>query len=106
MSWIDKTKQRWGVTSTFAFWMIMLAFSLAGSSICFVRNPIFQLLNIQISGRPWYEATGIYLLFIFPTYQILLLIWGTLLGQGRFFWEKEKKMGRFFLRLVGIRPKP
>lgn len=105
MSWKQKTMQRWGINSAFSFWMIMLAFSLAGSSIVWLRPPIFELLGITISGKPWYQATGIYLLFIFPTYQVMLLVFGTLLGQGRFFWAKEKKMLRGMGRLIGIRPK-
>ena len=32
------------------------------------------------------------LLLIFPVYQILILIIGTIFGQFKFFWEFEKKM--------------
>ncbi|MGB2332508.1 MAG: DUF6787 family protein [Litorivicinaceae bacterium] len=38
-------------------------------------------------------------LIIFPIYQLLLIIIGTLAGQFSYFWEFEKK----FLRRIGIR---
>jgi hypothetical protein len=39
-------------------------------------------------------------LFLFPTYQVLLLLYGGLLGQFGFFWAKEKKMLRAIRRAV------
>jgi hypothetical protein len=39
-----------------------------------------------------------YLLLVFPTYQISLMIYGSLLGQFRFFWAKEKAMMRGMTR--------
>lgn len=32
--------------------------------------------------------------FVMPAYQVLLLVYGALLGQFYFFWEKEKKLLR------------
>ena len=43
-----------------------------------------------------------YLLLVLPLYQIMLLIYGFIFGQFRFFWEKEKQLvkriGRVFYR--------
>jgi len=32
-------------------------------------------------------------------YQVFLMAWGTVAGEFRFFWEKEKKLGRWILKL-------
>ena len=42
----------------------------------------------------------VYLVVILPIYQVLLLGYGTLLGQFDFFWSKMKAVGR----LVSGRP--
>jgi hypothetical protein len=38
------------------------------------------------------EGVIIYILLVFPLYQILLMVYGTLLGQFTFFWKWEKKI--------------
>jgi hypothetical protein len=40
----------------------------------------------------------VYIPIVFPLYQINLLIFGFLLGQFEFFWEKEKALVRFVKR--------
>ncbi len=98
----EKLKRKWGIKTELQFWIIMAVFSLAGSSVVFVRRPIFELLGVG-------EHTNIVLKFclwlavIFPSYQVLLMVWGTLLGQFRFVWWFEKKMLRR-LRLMGGDP--
>ena len=95
---IKKFKRKWGIASTLDIILILIVFSLAGMSIVFVRKPIFNILGINdlhISIK-----TIVYILLIFPCYQIFLLIYGTLLGQFKFFWDKEKKMGKWIIRLV------
>jgi hypothetical protein len=37
-------------------------------------------------------------MIIVPVYQVLLLGYGTILGQFRFFWAKEKKMAGWLAR--------
>lgn len=94
---MDRMKRRWGVESTWRFWLIMLIFSLAGMSIVYVKEPIFNALHFPASA-PWWVKVPLYILIIFPTYHVLLVFWAALLGQWSFFWEKEKKMGRWFMK--------
>ena len=103
MAWVEKMKTRWKVESALQFWLIMLVFSLAGSSIMFVKAPIYELLHIDMEGKPFYLAALTWLAFIVPTYKILLLIWAAILGQWSFFWTKEKKMGRWFLKVLRLK---
>jgi len=91
-------KQKWGLKSNRDVFVIMIVFSIAGMSIVFVRKPLFHLLGVT-PETPFLLKFLLWLLIVFPTYQINLIIFGTLLGQFKFFWEKEKQMGRYLLRL-------
>lgn len=95
---IDKLKRRWGVGSLLEVVLIMVAFSLAGMSVVVLRKSFFNWLGYTEQTATWLK-TITYILFIFPTYQILLLLYGTLLGQFSFFWEKEKKLLSWFGQL-------
>lgn len=88
---MEHLKEKWGIRSPWQFWAIMLAFSLAGMAITQCRRPVFHLLGIE-PETPFWIKTVVYLLSIFPLYQFFLLVFGTLLGQFRFFWAKEKAM--------------
>ena len=95
---IERFKKKWGIDSTLDIILILVVFSLAGMSIVFVRKPVFNILSINDSHLA--IKTVIYLLIVFPCYQVFLLIYGALLGQFKFFWDKEKKLGRWIISLV------
>jgi len=101
-SFVNRLKKKWGIANTMDIILILVVFSLAGSSIVFVRKPVFNLLDINNSHFA-VKAT-IYLLTVFPCYQAFLLIYGTLLGQFQFFWDKEKKMGKWIINLLSKKP--
>ncbi|MDX1365859.1 MAG: DUF6787 family protein [Arenibacter latericius] len=75
-----------------------MVFSITGSSAVFIARPFLNFVGLQRdSFSPEFLWGGlIYLFFriilIFPFYQILLVIYGWLFGQFKFFWEFEKKM--------------
>lgn len=96
--WVTRLKSKWGIESNWDFLLIMVVFSIAGMSIVFVRKPLFYVLGIT-EATPFWIKFFTWLLIVFPTYQINLIIFGFLLGQFEFFWEKEKQMCRFFARL-------
>jgi len=98
-NWIVYLKKKWNINSNWDFILILVVFSIAGMSIVFVRKPLFHLVGITSVTPGWIRFLA-WLSVVFPTYQINLIIFGFLLGQFNFFWEKEKQMGRFFLRLV------
>ncbi|MCD4731880.1 MAG: hypothetical protein K8R74_14835 [Bacteroidales bacterium] len=90
-------KNKWGITSNFQFWLIFIIFAIAGSSTLFVKRPVFALLGIDSSTYLWI-VIPVYLVTITPAYFIILLFYGTILGQFKFFWEFEKKMFKRFGR--------
>lgn len=88
---ISRLQRKWGVSSVWQVLLIIAVFSLAGSSAVALRKSFFSLIGFDAHTAFWLKAVT-YLLFLFPAYQVLLLLYGTLLGQFRFFWAKEKKM--------------
>ena len=95
----EKLKNKWNIKNNFDFILIMIVFSLAGMSIGFFRRPIFHYLGIT-AHTPWWIKVLVYIPLIPPIYQLNLLIYGFLLGQFDFFWEKEKRLGRFIWKAV------
>ena len=100
---MQKLKERWGVTSNFQLTIIFIVFSITGSSSVFVAKPFLNLIGLQQANFPdaWWGTTMYWLLrilIIFPFYQILLVIYGWLFGQFKFFWAFEKK----FLSRLGL----
>ena len=91
MSWIEKLKDRWGVHSVWQVILILLTFACTGFSVLYLKEPLFKLVGITSDTSPWIRIP-FYLLTILPAYQVLLLGYGFLFGQFRFFWNFEKKM--------------
>lgn len=95
---IQRLKKRWRVESTFQAIIILIVFSLTGMATLQVRKAIWPYLGLEPETSLWIKVP-LYILIIFPTYQVLQLIIAALFGQFRFFWEFEKKM----FRRIGIR---
>ena len=99
----ERLKTKWGLKSNFQVLKVCLVFTLAGSSIGFVRKIVWTLFGFTADTSLWIRVPT-YIAFIFPTYQTMLMIFGTLFGEFRFFWAKEKAMFRAIGRLFGLRP--
>lgn len=95
---LNKLKERWNVKTNFQLLIIFLVFSISGSSALYLRGFVYQFIHYDPSW-PIIAKVFIYILTIFPIYQLCLLTYGILLGQFQFFWNFEKKM----LRRFGIR---
>jgi hypothetical protein len=82
----------WGVIA------ILLAFSLAGSAVLRIGRPIVDaILPDDAPSGLWWTVK---ILVIIPVYEVLLMTFGTLLGQGRFFREKQRRLLRLIARPV------
>ena len=89
---MKKFKKKWGINSNFQLIIILLVFSITGSLALWIAKPLLNVLGLTKElSSPW-VFWPIRILIIFPIYQILILIIGTLFGQFRFFWNFEKKM--------------
>lgn len=95
MSFFDKFKERWKITSNWQVVVICIVFAITGSASAWATAPILKLLGISKEmGLFWYWVLRI--LILFPVYQVLLIIVGTIFGQHTFFWNFEKKMLKRF----------
>lgn len=93
---LEKLKKRWNLQSGFQVVLILIVFACTGSSVVLIKH----LLNINAD-----TAVGTRVLFyigVLPVYNIMLLGYGFLFGQFRFFLEFEK---RFFRRIFRIKSK-
>ncbi|MCC5931905.1 MAG: hypothetical protein JJU28_21860 [Cyclobacteriaceae bacterium] len=91
MSYLHRLRIKWGVSSMYQVIVIMLVFAITGFTIIFLKDVYFKLLGFDQNTPVWIK-TFIYLLLVFPSYQLLILGYGALFGQFDFFWSKEKKM--------------
>ena len=88
---LEKLKQRWGVTSVGQVILILIVFACTGFSVLFIKQPLYDLAGITAQTSPWVRIP-FYLLTVLPAYQVLLLAYGFVFGQFRFFWNFEKRM--------------
>lgn len=81
-----------GITSNTQFVIIMIVFAITGSLALYLSKPILGILNINLNTLDKLLYYPLRLTVIFPIYQVVLIIVGTLFGQFKFFWNLEKKM--------------
>ncbi len=90
--WIDRLQEKWNLKSAKQVVLVLIVFACTGTTVLLLKKPVFSLLGItEIKG---WLSNILYLIFILPVYNIVLLIYGALFGQFAFFWEYEKKMFR------------
>lgn len=91
-------KNRWGITHNYQLVVIFIVFAVTGSTSSYVSKPILATIGItKDTFSPWIYYP-LYIILIFPAYQVLLLFFGFISGQFKFFWAFEKKM----LRSLGL----
>jgi len=100
----DRLKEKWNIKSNFQIIVILIVFALTGSASVKFAEPVLDFLNINITtfedfllGKVFYYLLRI--IIVFPIYQVLLILFGALFFQFKFFWGFEKKM----LRKIGFK---
>ena len=91
---MQKLKTRWGITSNFQLTMIFIVFAVTGSTSAYLSKPILKWLGLSKDDISLWLYYPLYIILIFPVYQVLLVSFGFIFGQSRFFWAFEKKMLR------------
>ncbi|MEO1030495.1 MAG: DUF6787 family protein [Bacteroidota bacterium] len=91
--WLEK---RWILQYRWEMIRVFIVFAITGSASMYIGRPIMSWIGITKDNlHPliyWVLFVIIGLIF----YQILLVTFGWLFGQHKFFWEFEKKMLRRF----------
>jgi len=89
---MERLKEKWNINSNFQLIIIFIVFSVTGSLSLLVSGPLLDFLFIKKDLLSPYFFWPLRILIVFPIYQVLILIVGTLFGQFNFFWSFEKKM--------------
>ncbi|PKL89004.1 MAG: hypothetical protein CVV23_07475 [Ignavibacteriae bacterium HGW-Ignavibacteriae-2] len=77
------------IKKTIDFISIILVFALTGSSTAILSGVIMNAFGAQ----PWtFKYIVGYLLFIFPLYQALTLIYAAIFGKFNWFFSRQKKI--------------
>jgi hypothetical protein len=99
---LQRLQSKWQLKSLTPVLLVLLAFACTGTTILLIKNPLLAFFGIERGGGQGALNTLLYLLLVLPLYQILLLVYGFIFGQFRFFWEKEKQLvkriGGIFIR--------
>ncbi len=96
---MNKLKERWGVDSNWQLIAIFVVFAITGSTASFIGKPILAFLNISPETFTTLGYWIVRILLLFIMYQCLLVCFGWLFGQFKFFWTFEKKM----IRRLGLK---
>ena len=90
MGFIGKLQERWKVDSSWKVLVILTVFALTGTTVVYLKRFIKPLMG----DFWWFDL--LYYIAILPFYNLILLVYGFIFGQGRYFLDFEK---RFFSRI-------
>ena len=91
---IDKIKEKWKIKSNSQLFIIFLVFAITGSTAAWTSKPILDFIGLEQKSISAWIYWPVRIIIIFPLYQTLLLIIGTLFGQSAFFKNFIKRMFR------------
>ena len=93
---MKKLKERWGITSNFQIVIIFIVFGITGSVSAYFSGPLTNII-IGESELHWLIKLLIRIIVLTPIYQVLLLFFGYLFFQYKFFYNFVKK----FMSILG-----
>jgi len=91
-----KLENKWVVKQRWEIIRIFIVFALTGSSSAIIGKPFIKFIGINKDNLNVFFYWFLYIIIGLIFYQILLVSYGWLFGQGKFFWEFEKKMLKRF----------
>lgn len=94
---MEKLKQRWGITSNFQLIILFIVFGINGSLSARISKYFMDCMGID-KNMPWYFYYPILLILVLPLYPFMLMVFGYLFGQSKFFYPFSLKM----LRRIGL----
>ncbi len=91
---------RWNLKHPLQLVVILLVFSITGSTSIAVGRPLLKAIGITLDNLNGFIYYPLFIILSFILYQIFLVTFGWIFGQHAFFWAMEKKMlKRFGIRL-------
>lgn len=101
MNWIEKLKVRWQLQNGWQVAVILLVFACTGFTVMYTKRWLAFQLGFD-GETPFWHNLLLNLGVVLPLYQVILLGYGWIFGQFRFFWNFEKKLFKrinsFFFR--------
>ena len=89
---MKKLKQRWGITNNFQLLLIIVVFAINGSLSARISGYLMSFLGINNENTHWFFYYLVLLLLVLPIYPFLLMGFGYLFGQSKFFFPFGKRM--------------
>jgi len=86
---VKKLMTRWEVETAWQVMVILIIFTITGMSALYVKQLAFVWVGIADTTPLWIRASC-WFAFVLPSYQVLFLFYGFLLGQFDFVWRFEK----------------
>ena len=93
---MKKIKERWGITSNFQIVIIFIVFGITGSVSAYISGPLTNII-IGESDLHWLIKLLIRIIVLTPIYKVLLLFFGYIFFQYKFFYNFVKK----FMSILG-----
>ena len=93
---MKKLKEKWGITSNFQLVIIFIVFGITGSVSAYISGPLTNII-IGESELHWLIKLLIRIIVLTPIYQVLLLFFGYIFFQYKFFYNFVKK----FMSILG-----
>ena len=88
---LEKLKKLFQVDSTFQLFVIFVVFAITGSlSVVLGETVLLKFFGKDFVNNNFFWPLR--LILIFPIYQILLIIVGTIFGQFKYFLENREKI--------------
>ncbi len=85
-------KKRWGITSNYQLVIIFVVFAINGSLSARISGFAMNYLGINNENTHWIPYYIILILLVLPLYPFMLMFFGYLFGQSKFFFPFSKKM--------------
>lgn len=93
---IQKLENKWVVDQRWELIRIFIVFAFTGSSSVFVGRPFIKWIGITKDNLYPLFYWILFIVISLFFYQLLLVVFGWLFGQFKFFWNFEKNMLRRF----------
>jgi manganese efflux pump family protein len=89
---MEKLKAKWGIQSNSQLIIILLVFAITGSTSVIITTPLFHFFGIDKENINFFIYYILKIVILFPVYICLLVGFGFIAGQYKFFYEFAKKM--------------
>ena len=91
-----RLEKKWILDAKWEMIRVFIVFAITGSSSMLVGRPIIEMIGITKENLNPILYWVLFIIIGLIFYQILLVTFGWLFGQYKFFWNFEKKMLRRF----------